>query len=194
MFCAGPDFAGAQRFCLMRRAPRGCLPLVLGSARRGGPVLLFRVGLCLPRFRTHFLHRDVGHIKGSVISKLSRVLCGFRRLIRSDFHGSVDGLGCRRADFRVRCLRRQARRARCRRNECQPKALSAATPAPRPTAAVVRADGVGIRVRSGTGRLKVSTGHWFSAARRRSCRSGFTAAGCPTAASIGTSVTESEYA
>ena len=80
LFCAGPDFAGAQRFCHMRRAPRGCLPLVLGSARRGGPLLLFRIELCLPRFRTHFVHRDRGHIKGVVRSKLRRVLCPSRRL------------------------------------------------------------------------------------------------------------------
>ena len=38
-------------FASMRRAPRGYLPPVLGSARRGGSILLFRVELCLPRFR-----------------------------------------------------------------------------------------------------------------------------------------------
>ena len=50
-------------FAFMRRAPRGCLPPVLGSARSGGSVLLFRIGLGLPNFRNTVVHRDRGHIK-----------------------------------------------------------------------------------------------------------------------------------
>ena len=66
-----------------------------------------------------------------------------------------------------------------------------------PTAAVVATaapDGAGIRSRSDTGLENVSTGQLRAAASLRSARSGFTTVGCPTALSIGRSVTESEYA
>lgn len=65
MFCLLTAMSQAHNASAsVRRAPRGCLPPVLGSARRGGSILLFRVELCLPRFRTPFVHRDRGHIKG----------------------------------------------------------------------------------------------------------------------------------
>ena len=51
---------------------------------------------------------------------------------------------------------------------------------------------IGLRRRSPTGRLNVSTGQPRATAWRRSSRSGFTAYGCPTTSSIGASVIESE--
>lgn len=58
----GLSVAGAQRFCLIACAPRGCLPPVLGIARLGGSCLLFRLELGLPDSVTT-LHRDSGHSK-----------------------------------------------------------------------------------------------------------------------------------
>lgn len=50
------------------------------------------------------------------------------------------------------------------------------------------------RLRSETGRLNVRIGQSFSVAMARNVLSGLTANGCPTASSMGASVSESEYA
>ncbi len=74
-----------------------------------------------------------------------------------------------------------------------PTARATAAAALPPIAACFGA-GMGTRSRSGTSRRNCSTCHPRSRAARNSSRSGFTATGCPTAASIGMSVAESEYA
>src|SRR5690606_24412500 len=74
---------------------------------------------------------------------------------------------------------------------------SPAVAAAAPMAAAATSAGRGGTDRAGrrclrrTGRWKSRIGHSRARASRRSARSGFTACGCPTASSIGTSVTES---